>query len=484
MQQWSYRIGNRLSIDDQNDRNIDCFRHFSTTSLASLGSIKHSHDPFNNGNINIHSNAATDGDTQAAPNVPDVSIFSAAGSTISQPVVYHNVELVNVAPHDATEEINILGDDNGQNVGQQDEILIIGRDVDSTIATGPIAHPSDADGANEFSLLINGSTPINAYNVAYLNIFGADGDDDITLDPFADDTVGGWAIDVAVDGGLGDDDIFYGNIERDTALQSSIIFIDDAPDGSLSGVSEDIVIAPQTTTGAGQIAVTNNTDDSNIVTVDFTTIEDISVFVNDGSAGDTDTLTVLGTISGDVMTVNLANAGNDTEPLIDIDSITGTQLLQVENIQVATSNTGAIPTLAPLAQLGISTGNGDDTISVVGRTDGATTINIPGAPSSMMTALDGYPMQQQGKGALALGHAPSKNDELSIVAGVRQFFVERPGAHGQCCRQDQGGDGPAPQRRRQRLVRPFGQTGNGRGNTRLGAALCLLSPSGGWMCYR
>lgn len=35
----------------------------------------------------------------------------------------------------------------------------------------------------------------------------------------------------------------------------------------------------------------------------------------------------------------------------------------------------------------------------------ATTINIPGAPSSMMTALDGYPMQQQGKGAQALGHA-------------------------------------------------------------------------------
>ncbi|MGY3439372.1 MULTISPECIES: tripartite tricarboxylate transporter permease [unclassified Marinovum] len=35
----------------------------------------------------------------------------------------------------------------------------------------------------------------------------------------------------------------------------------------------------------------------------------------------------------------------------------------------------------------------------------ATTINIPGAPSSMMTALDGYPMQLQGKGALALGHA-------------------------------------------------------------------------------
>jgi putative tricarboxylic transport membrane protein len=35
----------------------------------------------------------------------------------------------------------------------------------------------------------------------------------------------------------------------------------------------------------------------------------------------------------------------------------------------------------------------------------AITINIPGAPSSMMTALDGYPLQKQGKGALALGHA-------------------------------------------------------------------------------
>nr|WP_300314932.1 tripartite tricarboxylate transporter permease [Halomonas sp.] len=35
----------------------------------------------------------------------------------------------------------------------------------------------------------------------------------------------------------------------------------------------------------------------------------------------------------------------------------------------------------------------------------ATTINIPGAPSSMMTALEGYPMQQRGQGAQALGHA-------------------------------------------------------------------------------
>jgi len=35
----------------------------------------------------------------------------------------------------------------------------------------------------------------------------------------------------------------------------------------------------------------------------------------------------------------------------------------------------------------------------------ATTINIPGAPSSMMTAVEGYPLMQRGEGANALGHA-------------------------------------------------------------------------------
>lgn len=35
----------------------------------------------------------------------------------------------------------------------------------------------------------------------------------------------------------------------------------------------------------------------------------------------------------------------------------------------------------------------------------ATTINIPGAPSSMMTAIEGHPLMKQGRGASALGHA-------------------------------------------------------------------------------
>ena len=44
----------------------------------------------------------------------------------------------------------------------------------------------------------------------------------------------------------------------------------------------------------------------------------------------------------------------------------------------------------------------------------ATTINIPGAPSSMMTALEGYQLMQRGEGANALGHAALG----SMIGGV------------------------------------------------------------------
>lgn len=44
----------------------------------------------------------------------------------------------------------------------------------------------------------------------------------------------------------------------------------------------------------------------------------------------------------------------------------------------------------------------------------ATTINIPGAPSSAMTAIEGYPLMRQGHGANALGHAALG----SMIGGV------------------------------------------------------------------
>lgn len=44
----------------------------------------------------------------------------------------------------------------------------------------------------------------------------------------------------------------------------------------------------------------------------------------------------------------------------------------------------------------------------------ATTINIPGAPSSMMTSIEGYALMKKGKGANALGHAALG----SMIGGV------------------------------------------------------------------
>ncbi len=44
----------------------------------------------------------------------------------------------------------------------------------------------------------------------------------------------------------------------------------------------------------------------------------------------------------------------------------------------------------------------------------ATTINIPGAPSSMMTAIEGHPLMKDGQGANALGHAALG----SMIGGV------------------------------------------------------------------
>ena len=333
-----------------------------------------------NGNINIYADAAPDNDTQVGINDPNVSITSVAGGLSSQPVTYNNIELLTLRPDDATREVNIIGDNNGANPGQQDEIIVIGADIDSTLGD-PV---SDADGAGEFWVLINGSAPIGVFNTAFLNITGAAGDDDITLDPYADDITGGWEIDVKVDGGTGDDDIFYGNVERfasnnagDPQPQPGIIFIDDSPDGSRAGVSEAVILAPQTTTGAGQIRSSNATDGTNILTVDFTTVEDVSFFFNDGTAGDTDSLTIQGTAAADTVTADLSAAGTDAAPLVDIDLTGGpTQLVQVENIAQATAVAASAPTLGAVAVVQFELLDGDDAITVTGRADGATTVNV------------------------------------------------------------------------------------------------------------
>ena len=132
-------------------------------------------------------------------------------------------------------------------------------------------------------------------------------------------------------------------------LQPGLIFIDNTPDGSRSGVSENVILAPTTTGGEGQIRSTNASDGTNIVTADFLNTEDVSFFFNDGSAGDTDALTVLGTGLSDTVTVDFTNVGLNiaggtgmlTNPgagtdLIDIDQ-GATQLVQVHGVARTTA---------------------------------------------------------------------------------------------------------------------------------------------------
>ncbi len=53
----------------------------------------------------------------------------------------------------------------------------------------------------------------------------------------------------------------------------------------------------------------------------------------------------------------------------------------------------------------------------------ATTINIPGAPSAMMTQREGYPLMQRGKGAKALGHAAIASAIGGTVGGLVTLFI-------------------------------------------------------------
>ena len=122
---------------------------------------------------------------------PNVSVTSSIGGQTTEEVVYHSIEHLTLVPGNGI--VNILGDNNNT-APQQDEFIIQGADI-----LGP------PDGVNEYYLLINGSNPIGVSNVDFTNVFGFQLDDDLTIDPYADDRPRGWDIDVVYDGGTGDD---------------------------------------------------------------------------------------------------------------------------------------------------------------------------------------------------------------------------------------------------------------------------------------
>ncbi|MGE0761486.1 MAG: beta strand repeat-containing protein, partial [Pirellulaceae bacterium] len=340
---------------------------------------------------------------------PNISFRSTAGPVQTQPISANSIELMLLSAGSASGVLNILGDNDGANPNQVDEVLLLGADVDSAEVGG------DADGRNELYLLLNGSDPIALRNIGFVNVSAAGGADDMTIDPWADNTTGGWGIALQVDGGTGNDHLNYGNVERDLTAQPSVILVDDSPNGSRAGVSERAAVAPTSLAGTGQLQVTNTADGSNVVTADWTALEDLAFFFNDSASGDSDALTLLGTSGNDQVTVNLtrtgftfaggvlSNAGAGQE-WIDFDS-GASQLIQIHGLVRATANPGAPPTLTPATGLQLRTGDGDDAVSITGRSN---TSNVL-APVALTVDLG----------------APSASDVLSVGGTVNadSYFV-------------------------------------------------------------
>ncbi|MCO6453692.1 MAG: CHRD domain-containing protein [Pirellulaceae bacterium] len=304
------------------------------------------------GDVNIYSDAA---------DPPNVSISSDVGGTPTQPVTSNNVELLLVTSGSGV--VNILGDNNNT-ATQNDAIVVLGQDVDQALPGG------DLFGDNEFQLLIGGDNtqsllnraPVSVRNVLQLNISSFNGDDDIVIDPFANTTTR-WEVVTNVDSGAGDDDVTYGNVIRN-------VYVDNEPDGSQAAMSENVTVTPTLIPGAGEIAVPG------VATIHFQNTEDLSFLLNNATAGDTDTLTIRGTDSNlsDIFTIRPDAAGNDAEPLVDLDiGAALTQILQIENVAlVAPGGAQFFITAMNFEGLG-----GSDTFNLLPSANG-TVLNIDG----------------------------------------------------------------------------------------------------------
>ncbi len=201
----------------------------------------------------------------------------------------------------------VAGDDrdsNGNGIADERESLATFNDPDAGVDAYPL------------------SAPISFQNVAFLNAFGFDQDpapavareaavgtiiDVLNLIPYADNTPAGWGIDVSFDEGLPDTD------------DDLIVY------GGVAGVTDIMTIQPSDE-GDGQLTVTNQVG-TTIVIVTYVANTDFIVNANDGSAGDTDVLTLrgtdgitsAGTSGNEAVTVDFTTDGSAATPWIVVD---------------------------------------------------------------------------------------------------------------------------------------------------------------------
>ncbi|MGQ9503918.1 MAG: Ig-like domain-containing protein [Thermogutta sp.] len=208
------------------------------------------------------------------------------------PVDFSSIENLAVWGADT---VNLYGDNNDPAVDQNDLFEIEGI------------------GYQSFRLRINGNAPIEFYGVSNLNIYGDDASgtpsvgpndvDTLVVTPFADNSPMGWGINIFFNEG--------NPVDGTASVPDPIIY------NGLPGISERIELVP-TGPGDGQLRVTNAADGSLITVINYVANTGFIINGNDGSVGDTDTLTLRGT------------PGNDAFNVVDAQNVNVTGLYSVQ----------------------------------------------------------------------------------------------------------------------------------------------------------
>ncbi len=231
----------------------------------------------------------------------------------------------------STLTLTLVGDNNDPTVDQTDNFVVVGEDVDVLQPGG------DLDGANELSLVINGSIDIPFRSVQVLNVLGDDltaaGDNDadtLEVTPWSGYTNGGnppsspigWGIQTTFNEG--------GVTGADDGDQQDLLIVN-----GLAGISEVTTLTPSDVQDGDVIVTFPN--GALIANINYVSNLGFIFNGNDGSAGDTDRLILQGSngttpgLSGDdVVDVNYDNAGNAASPFLTLTD--GAVLYSIHNI--------------------------------------------------------------------------------------------------------------------------------------------------------
>ncbi len=300
--------------------------------------------------------------TDKNPLGPKVSI----GSPGRFQVDFTSIERTLLTPGNGV--VQLIGDNNDPGVEQTDHFVVVGRDVDSIFGDG------DADGANEFTASLNGSSPLSFSRVQFLNVFGADltgvdgGQiDTLEVTPYADNTPRGWGVATFFDENApaGVD----GN-------QADLLIVHTSAFGG--SVSENIAIQPSEQ-DAGEVVITNRGFGTPIANISFIANTDIIVDDDDGFTTDTDTLTLRGNnadqanglTGNNTFNADFTAAGDAVNPIVSV--FDGATLLY-------RLRTNAVPGAAPLTfnTINFETLGGNDTVNIVNRANGTLRVNVDG----------------------------------------------------------------------------------------------------------